>query len=152
MIASNIKDFFSTLNRSMRTLVRNLYSKTSPDTTTSKWRRRFLSILRMALLGIIGFVISILWLLLQSLRVGSCLYAGLKKVSTFILTSSWKRRTWTTLLHQIPIRCTSLLTHWLIKCLERERQLSLLSPSWTVLQKRSLNRLLADLIKLSLRL
>ena len=73
------------------------------DTTTSKWRRRFLLIPLMVQLAIIGFAISICWLLLQLQRLGSYLYGGLKKVSTYILTSCLKLKTWIMSLLQTPI-------------------------------------------------
>ena len=147
MIVSNIKDGCSTLNKSMKTLGRSLYLKTLPDTTTSKWRRRFLSTAHMVLLVTIGFVILICWLPLQLPHLASCLFVGLKKVSTFILTKSWKRRTWITLLLRIQTAYTLRLTNWLLACSKREQTLTLSSTSWTRLQKRSWNLLLINLIK-----
>ena len=128
MIVSNIKDGCSKLNRNMKTLGRNFYLMTLPGTTTSKWQRRFLSIVHMVLLGTIGFVILICWLPLQLLQLVSCLFVGLRKVSTFILTKSWKRRTWTTLLQaDTDSAYTSRLTGWLVACSKREQTLTLLS-------------------------
>ena len=56
-----------------------------------------------------------------------------------------------TSLQAIQIRYISLLTFWLTRCLNREEQMRKLSISWTVLQKRSWNLLLAKVIKLLLR-
>ena len=77
----------------------------------------------------------------------NCLFVGLRKVSTFILTKSWKRKTWTTLLLRIQTAYTLRLTNWLVRCLKREQKLTLLSTSWTRLQKRSWNLLLIKVIK-----
>ena len=147
MIVSNIKDVCWTLSRNTKTLGRSLYLKTLPDTTTSKWRRRFLSTAHMVLLVTIGFVILICWLPLQLLHLANCLFVGLRKVSTFILTKSWKRRTWITLLLRIRTVYTLHLTNWLLACSKREQTLTLSSTSWTRLQKRSWNLLLINLIK-----
>ena len=151
MIVSNIKSFCSKLNKSLKTLVTPQYSNVYLATTTSKWRRRFLLIPLMAQLVITTFVILISWSLQQLQRLVSYLYGGLKKLLTCISTRFLKLIKLITSLQAIQIRCISLLTFWLTRCLNREEQMRKLSISWTVLQKRSWNLLLAKVIKLLLR-
>ena len=151
MIVSNIKSFCSKLNKSLKTLVTPQYSNVYLATTTSKWRRRFLLIPLMAQLVITTFVILISWSLQQLQRLVSYLYGGLKKLSTYISTRFLRLIKLITSLQAIQTRCISLLTFWLTRCLNREEQMRKLSISWTVLQKRSWNLLLAKVIKLLLR-
>ena len=123
------------------------YLKIFPSITTFNLRKRFLSTLRMVLLVTYGFVITIFWLLRQSLHLASYLFVGLREVLISISTNYWKPIMRTTLLHQIQIQYTLLLTDWSIKCLEREQRLQKLSSSWTQLLKIKLNRLLRAVIR-----
>ena len=141
MIVSSIKNLCWRLNRSMKTQRIKNSLKPFPDITTSRWRRRFHSIVRMVQLGIIGLGISICWSLLQLQRLVSYLYDGSKRLLTSILIRYSIQRKWTMLLQVTQTRCISLLRSWLIRCLMRERRLKRSSISWTRLQLRSWNHL-----------
>ena len=150
--AQNIKDLCSKLNRNMRTLKTPNFLKTFPNITTSKWPKRFHSIVRMVRLGITGFAILILWLLQQLQRLASCLYDGLKRLLTFILTNFWIQKKKTTLLLRIQTQYTSLLILLLTDCMRRELTQAKLSPSWIRLQKRSWNHFLIAALQFLLKL
>ena len=128
------------------------YLKTFPNITIFNLLKRFLSTLHMVLLGIIGFVITICWLLKLLLLLVSYLYVGLNVILMTILMTCWKQITKITLLRQIQTQYILLLTDWLVKCLKRVQILQKLSTSWTRSLEIRLNLLLIKVIKIWLRM
>ena len=150
MTGLNIKRYYWKLNKNLKILKTLVFSKTSHVITTSKWRRRFHSIQRMVLLGIIGLGILILEMLKLLQQVASYLYDGLKRPLMPILTKLWKQIMKIMLLLQTRIQFTLRLRNLLAWSLRKERQMKQSSISWTKLQKRSLNLLLIKVINFSL--
>ena len=99
--------------------------------------KRFLSTLRMVLLGIIGFVIMICWSLKQLLLLVSYPFVGLSLLLMTILMVCLRPITKIISLPQIQIQYMSFLTNLLIKYLKlkEDKIQKELSHSW-ILWKR----------------
>ena len=157
MTGLNIKNFFLKLNRNMKIpKIRNI-SSTFHDMKISRWLKRFLSIVLMVLSVTTGFVILILEMLRPLLPVVNYLFVGLRKLSTFILTSYLKQRKKTMLSLQTRIQFTSRLTNLYERCLRIEnihKRVNVHGGLWTsltVFVERKSNLLLISLIRILLR-
>ena len=126
--------------------------KTFLGITTFKWPRRFLLIVLMVPLVIVGFVTTICWLLRLLLLLVSYLFDGLNVLLIGILTGFLKRMPWIMCLHQTQTQFILLLTDSLANSIQRGKTLETLSISWIVLLERKLNRLLTKVIRISLHM
>ena len=124
--------------------------KTFLDTTIFRWPKRFLSIVFMVPLVIVGFVTTICWSLRPLPLLVSYLLDGLNALLIGILIKFLKPMIWITSLHQTQIQFTLLLTDSLTNSIQRGKTLEKLSISWIVLLERKLNRILTKVIRILL--
>ena len=126
------------------------FLKILQDTITFRWLKKSLLIVPMVLSVIIGFVITIYWLLKLLLRAASYPFAILNIQLTSILIQLLEHLEKISFLLQIQIQCTLHLTNSLVKCLEREQRLKKSSTSWILWPEKKLNHLLIKVIRFSL--
>ena len=109
-------------NKNMKILKNLDYSKILQSITISNLQKRFLSTLRMVLLGIIGFVITICWSLKQLLLLVSYPFVGLSLLLMSILMVCLRPITKIISLPQIQIQYMSFLTRFIDKVFKTKKE------------------------------
>ena len=148
MIELNIRNSYYRQNKNMRILKTLNYSRIFQNITISNLQKRFHSIVHTVLLGIIGFVIMICWLLKQLLLLVSYLFVGLSVLLMSILIICLKPLEKILLLQVIQTRYMFALIDLSVWCLLRNKKLKRLSDSWATWPERKLNLSLRKVINL----